>query len=150
MKTKTFRLLNIAVISMLGLTTIQAAPLLGANRELCSPQNANMAQQATFTSKCEWSKLQPGMDSNAQITLNGKKTVHAECEFSGPDSIAMVIGHKHAEFDGLFLPGNKFSFDIKYRETDDVNDDNQNIEFYLKAKKPAESDVLTCQFSVMQ
>jgi len=145
---KMFTIFSLLLISCLGLNVAFAAHAM-ANRELCNPQNADMSQiSGTFTTTCHWSKWMPGSDTNAQITLNGKQTVHAECEFSGPDSVAFVMGYKHAGFDELMMPGNKFSFDVKYKEYADSTDDNQNVMIYLNKAKPDATDTLTCQFTV--
>jgi hypothetical protein len=121
-----------------------------ANRNLCSPQNADMVQvPGGFVSTCSWSNWTPGTDVNAIITLHGKQTVHAECQFSGPDSVAAITGNKHAFFKPLALPGNAFGFDIQYRADINDSDDNQNIQIYLNTKNPDEADTLYCQFTAI-
>lgn len=119
-----------------------------ANRALCNPQNQNMAVDGTFISTCEWQKWEGSADADAQITLNGKQVVHAECEFTGPDSIALVRGKKHADVKTMVVPGNKFSFIVGYKNASDESDDNQNILFYLNTSHPNELDKLVCHFSV--
>lgn len=121
-----------------------------ANRNLCSPQSADMTQvPGGFISTCSWSNWARGSDVNAIITLNGKQTVHAECQFSGPDSVAAITGNKHAFFKPLALPGNAFGFDIQYKPDINDADDNQNIQIYLNTKNPDATDTLYCQFTAI-
>jgi hypothetical protein len=142
-----FYLLIAASINFISTIALaEASPAIFANRDLCSPQNADMSKTASFTTACDWGSLQPGTDTNAQITLNGKQTVHADCEFTGPDSVQLIIGKKHASMRPISNPGNKFNFTVKYEE-DNSGDDNQNILIYLNnTANPSKDDKLVCTF----
>lgn len=141
------KIIHMMLIGLMSVTSAYAAPM--ANRALCQPQNANMAVQSTFATKCKWENLKAGDDVDAIITLNGKQNVHAVCQFSGTDAVALVRPFKHADFHFLISPGNEFSFDIKYREIADSTDDNQNIHIYLNKSMPDASDVISCEFTVI-
>ena len=145
MHTKIMALFSLLLASSLGFNAVNAATTR-ANRDLCSPQSADMSS-GSFTTTCDWSRQQPGTDADAIVTLNGQQNVHAECEFTGPDIIGLVYGNKHAEMKTLVTPGNRFTFDIKYKEMSDAMDDNQNIQFYLNTKHPDPEDRLVCQFT---
>jgi hypothetical protein len=145
MHTKTIKIASIALATLtLCATTTFAKPL--ANREICTPQNANMAKVSSFTTTCDWGKLKQGADTNPQITLNGKQTVHADCEFTGRDGVQLIVGKKHAEMQPVNNPGNKFNFTVKYAEDGNAGDDNQNLLIYLTASHPSADDKLVCTF----
>jgi hypothetical protein len=108
-----------------------------------------MSEQGMAQTTCDWNMMQSGGDSVAQVTLHGGNNVYASCSFSGPDSIVLVKGNKHAIFKPLVRPGNGFSFEINYLKTSDTNDDNQNILFYLDTRNPGYSDQLSCYFFSM-
>ncbi len=135
--------------------TASAKAVIFANRQLCScpaegPADCtNMAKYQASTITCDWSKWVAGQDSNAQITFNGKQTVHGDCNFTGPDAILMITGKKHADVEGVSsLPGAKFAFDIKYQDDGSTTDDNQNILIYLtNSNNPSNQDKLVCKFT---
>ena len=145
MTAKTLNLITLAITCCLGLTMVNAATTR-ANRELCSPQSADLSQGGGFTTTCDWSRYQPGADVDAMITLNGHVWAKADCEFTGPDSVALVLGNKHADMKPLAAPGNRFDFVVKYKEFSGA-DDNQNIQIYLNTKKPSAEDKLVCRFT---
>lgn len=134
-----------AFLAASSLSTMAAAGTF-ANRDLCSPSSADMSQQSSFSTTCDWSTLQPGADTNPQITFNGKQTVHGDCEFTGPDSVQFVIGKKHADFAPIMNPVNQFNFTIKYDANGATTDDNQNVLIYLNTNKPSPDDKLVCTF----
>lgn len=133
-------LLKLSLLALIG----QASAM--ANREICSPQNADLSQTDFFSSTCVWTDLQPNDDPNPMITINGGKTVYAVCDFFGSDSIALVQGNKHARMKPLVAPGNHFDFVIEYNEHGSSSDDNQNILFYLNTRHPSPDDMLMCEF----
>lgn len=125
-----------------------------ANRQLCScatgspPDCTNMAKYESISMTCDWSKWTTGTDANAQITFNGKKTIQASCEFSGPDAVLMITGKKHADVQGVSgMPGNKFNFTINYQQDSSIADDNQNILIYLTNNNPSKENKLNCNFT---
>ncbi len=136
---------SVALVSWLVMSSAGASSAL-ANREICSPQDADMTLTGEFTTVCDWENWRKGSDSNALITLHGGLFVHAVCQFSGSDRVALVSGLKHSDFKPLVAPGNQFSFDIAYRDIPGSFEDNQNILVYLDTRKPGADDKLVCVF----
>lgn len=127
------------------LLTCNANAAITANRTLCSPQDHDMST-GSFTTICTWARWRRGDDTDAIITLTGKKHVHAECYFAGTNPIAWIRGMKQADVN-VVLPGNQFSFDVGYKN-DPNYDENQNIVVYLAGFPPTPDNMLTCTFTV--